>query len=264
MMSDRTGENGLQACGISVNFAGLRVLRNVDLVVRPGDIVGLIGPNGAGKTTLVNVLTGFLVPSAGEVRLDGHSLDVRGADRFRRRGIARTFQGGRLFRELSVLDNVAAAAIGLGASRGAAAAEAMRVLERLGLADLARTTAGALPYTDERRVGIARAIVGRPGYLLLDEPAAGMSEHEANDLRDLIRRVVADIGCGVLLIEHNVRLVLAACAHIVVLDSGEVIESGDALVIQHSERVRHAYMGTATDTHAGVESYELEGEEAAA
>ncbi len=254
---------GLQARGVSVSFAGLRALAGIDLTVRPGQIVGLIGPNGAGKTTLVNVLTGFIAPTGGEVRLDGRPVDARGADGFRRCGIARTFQGGRLFRELNVLDNVAATGIGLGMSRGAASAEAMRILERLGLAHAARTVAGTLPYTDERRVGIARALVGRPRYLLLDEPAAGMSEHEAADLRTLIRGIAADIDCGVLLIEHNVRLVLATCAHVVVLDTGEVIEAGGPHRIQHSERVRHAYMGTAAQTCAGIESYELEGEEAA-
>ncbi len=262
MSTPRTAAPGLQARAISVAFSGVKAVSNVDLAVRPGQVVGLIGPNGAGKTTLVNALTGFVTPSSGAILLDGEPLGRLGADRFRHAGIARTFQGGRLFRALTVLANVAAAGVGLGMSRRAATDSALALLDRMGLATLAERTAGTLAYTDERRVGIARAVLGRPRYLLLDEPAAGMSEHEARELRRLIEQVVADIGCGVLLIEHNVRLVLATCEHIVVLDSGEVIESGDPHAIQHSERVRHAYMGTAADTHAGIESYELENEEA--
>jgi branched-chain amino acid transport system ATP-binding protein len=257
MSAAPTVGRGLQACGISVAFAGLRALSGVDLTVAPATIVGLIGPNGAGKTTLVNVLTGFQAPSAGQVCLDGDALVGLSADRFRRRGIARTFQGGRLFRELSVLDNLEISGVGLGGSRRAARTEAWRVLEALGLAALAGRPAGSLPYTDERRVAIARAVIGRPRYLLLDEPAAGMSEHEATDLRDLIVRLVEELGCGVLLIEHNVRMVLATCSHIVVLDSGEVIESGDPQAIAGSERVRHAYMGTAGEVDSSVEEEAL-------
>ena len=267
MQSPSHASGALVARGISVAFSGVRAVSGVDLTLSPGRIVGLIGPNGAGKTTLVNVLTGFVRPSAGAIELDGRplgALRALGADQFRRAGIARTFQGGRLFRELSVLDNVAAAGIGLGLSRREATRQALELLASLGLRALAERRAGTLAYTDERRVGIARAVLGAPRYLLLDEPAAGMSDHEARELRQLIEQVVAQVGCGVLLIEHNVRLVLATCAHIVVLDSGEVIEAGDATAIQHSERVRHAYMGTAADTHAGIESYELEHEEVGA
>lgn len=255
-----TAREGLQARAVSVAFAGLRALTNVDLCVPPATIVGLIGPNGAGKTTMVNVLTGFQKHTGGDIRLDGEALASLSAVDFRRRGVARTFQGGRLFRDLSVLDNLEVSGVGLGQSRRAARAEALQVLDWMGLGALAYRPAGALPYTDERRIAIARAIVGRPRYLLLDEPAAGMSEHESGDLRELIVRVVRELGCGVLLIEHNVRMVLATCSHIVVLDSGEVIESGDAQAIHRSERVRHAYMGTAADVHAGVEAAELEAE----
>ncbi|MEJ8813996.1 ATP-binding cassette domain-containing protein [Variovorax ureilyticus] len=254
---------GLQACGIDVAFAGLRALNAVDLRVPPATIVGLIGPNGAGKTTMVNILTGFQAPSDGEVRLDGKSLAGVSAVDFRRRGIARTFQGGRLFRDLGVLDNLEVTGIGLGLSRRVARVEASQVLEAMGLGALAAQQAGALPYTDERRIAIARAIVGRPRYLLLDEPAAGMSEHEAGELSELIARLVRELGCGVLLIEHNVRMVLDTCSHIVVLDSGQVIESGDPRTVSQSERVRHAYMGTTADVHGGVESVEREREVAA-
>lgn len=238
----------LKAEDVSVTFSGIRALKDVTLSLERGRVLGLIGPNGAGKTTMVNVLTGFNSPSAGRVLLDEDFLQGLSADVFRRRGVARTFQGGRLFRALSVQDNLEVTGVGLGMSRRRAGEEAKRILHWMGLQHLAGQMAGVLPYTDERRVGIARAVVGSPAFLLLDEPAAGMSEHEAADLRAIIARIVREIGCGVLLIEHNVRLVLSICSRIVVMDSGEVIEQGDPDRIRQSERVRHAYMGTTTET----------------
>ena len=242
----------LHADKVSVAFAGLRALSEVDLTVSPGQIVGLIGPNGAGKTTLVNVLTGFQTPTEGAVRLDGQPLSNLKPHELRRRGIARTFQGGRLFRDLPVIDNLEVTGVGLGLSRAAAIAEATAMLDWVGIAPLANRIAGTLPYTDERRVAIGRALMGKPSFVLLDEPAAGMSAQEAQDLSALIRRIAGEMGCGVLLIEHNVGLVLDLCHHIVVLDSGAVIETGDPAAIRASERVRHAYMGTAADTHLPV------------
>ena len=242
----------LHADKVSVAFAGLRALSEVDLTVSPGQIVGLIGPNGAGKTTLVNVLTGFQTPTEGAVRLDGQPLSNLKPHELRRRGIARTFQGGRLFRDLPVIDNLEVTGVGLGLSRAAAIAEATAMLDWVGIAPLAGRIAGTLPYTDERRVAIGRALMGKPAFVLLDEPAAGMSAAEAQDLSALIRRIAGEMGCGVLLIEHNVGLVLDLCHHIVVLDSGAVIETGDPTAIRASERVRHAYMGTAADTHLPV------------
>ncbi|NEY88990.1 ABC transporter ATP-binding protein [Tabrizicola oligotrophica] len=242
----------LHADKVSVAFAGLRALSEVDLTVSPGQIVGLIGPNGAGKTTLVNVLTGFQAPTEGAVRLDGQPLSNLKPHELRRRGIARTFQGGRLFRDLPVIDNLEVTGVGLGQSRAAAIAEATAMLEWVGIAPLGDRIAGTLPYTDERRVAIGRALMGKPSFVLLDEPAAGMSAQEAAELADLIRRIAGEMGCGVLLIEHNVGLVLDLCHHIVVLDSGAVIETGGPAAIRASERVRHAYMGTAADSHLPV------------
>lgn len=242
----------LHADKVSVAFAGLRALSEVDLTVSSGQIVGLIGPNGAGKTTLVNVLTGFQALTTGAVRLDGQPLSNLKPHELRRRGIARTFQGGRLFRDLPVIDNLEVTGVGLGLSRAAAIAEATAMLDWVGIAPLANRIAGTLPYTDERRVAIGRALMGKPAFVLLDEPAAGMSTAEAQDLSTLIRRIAGEMGCGVLLIEHNVGLVLDLCHHIVVLDSGAVIETGDPTAIRASERVRHAYMGTAADTHLPV------------
>ncbi|WP_416356862.1 ABC transporter ATP-binding protein [Aureimonas phyllosphaerae] len=247
----------LRADSVSVAFAGLKALSAVDLEIVPGRITGLIGPNGAGKTTLVNVLTGFQAPTGGAVQLDGASLSGLKPFQVRRRGIARTFQGGRLFRDLPVIDNLEVTGVGLGLSRRQAVAEAEAMLEWMGIAALGSRIAGTLPYTDERRVAIGRALMGRPAFVLLDEPAAGMSGPEASELSALIRRIAADLGCGVLLIEHNVGLVLGLCEHIVVLDSGAVIEEGPPAAIRASEKVRHAYMGTAADAPVPVEALEI-------
>jgi branched-chain amino acid transport system ATP-binding protein len=237
----------LSSAGVSVSFEGLKALSNVTLDIPREKVTGLIGPNGAGKTTLVNVLTGFQKPTAGEVKLDGEDIVGVPPHKVRQKGIARTFQSGRLFSDLSVLDNLEVTGVGLGLARGVAARKADEMLEWIGIAHLAERMAGGLPYTDERRVAIGRALMLEPSYLLLDEPAAGMSADEATELTSLIRRIVAEVKCGVLLIEHNIGLVLNICDHIHVLDSGEVIEVGPPSVIKASEKVRHAYMGTQAD-----------------
>jgi branched-chain amino acid transport system ATP-binding protein len=213
----------------------------------PRRVTGLIGPNGAGKTTFVNVLTGFQQPTIGRVSLDGVDIGQLKPHEIRRRGVARTFQSGRLFRDLPVTENLEVTAVGLGLGRMEAAVRARDMLKWIGLTDRAAHAAGGLHYTDERRIAIARALILNPPYLLLDEPAAGMSLEEAADLATLIRRIVDELGCGVLLIEHNIGLVLDVCQHIIVLDSGEIIESGSPAEIRSSEKVRHAYMGTQKD-----------------
>ena len=232
---------------VGVQFEGLKALSGVTLSVPRGRITGLIGPNGAGKTTLVNVLTGFQSVGTGTVELDGEAINGVPAHKLRRKGVARTFQSGRLFRDLPVVDNLEVTGVGLGQTRRQAIAEAERVMDWLGISHLANIVAGALPYTDERRVAIGRAIMGNPRYLLLDEPAAGMSEHESHELADIIKRIAGELGAGVLLIEHNIGLVLELCQHILVLDSGEIIEAGPPDQIRRSDAVRHAYMGTQHD-----------------
>lgn len=245
----------LAAEAVSVSFEGLAALSEVSLSVPRGRITGLIGPNGAGKTTAVNVLSGFQRASSGRVLLDGEAVGHLKPHALRRRGLARTFQGGRLFGELSVLDNLEVTGVGLGLTRREAARRAVAMLDWMGIAHLAERQAGTLPYTDERRVAIARALMMEPAYLLLDEPAAGMSELEADDLAEIVRRIAREVGCGVLLIEHNVALVLRLCERVTVLDSGRVIEEGPPETIRASEKVRHAYMGTAADVEAsGLEA----------
>ena len=240
-----SGGLDLVARDVSVQFEGLKALSGVTLAVPRERITGLIGPNGAGKTTLINVLTGFQRVGAGTVELQGQVVNGIAAHKLRRKGVARTFQSGRLFRELPVLDNLEVTGVGLGLARREAIAEAERVLEWLSISHLAG--AGALPYTDERRVAIGRAIMCKPSYLLLDEPAAGMSEHESRDLAAVIKRIAGELGVGVLLIEHNIGLVLELCERIFVLDSGEIIEVGPPEQIRDSDAVRHAYMGTQRD-----------------
>ncbi|MGO4871835.1 MAG: ABC transporter ATP-binding protein [Roseiarcus sp.] len=234
----------LIADDVSVSFDGLLALSDVTLEVSRGRVTGLIGPNGAGKTTLVNILTGFQSPGAGRVTLDGREISGVKPHLVRRVGVARTFQSGRLFGDLTVHDNLEVAGVGLGLSRREAGARASEMLAWIGIGHLSERLAVGLPYTDERRVAIGRALMLSPKFLLLDEPAAGMSAEESSELATLIRRIVAEHGCGVLLIEHNIGLVLTLCETIYVLDSGRVIESGAPGAIKASEVVRHAYMGT--------------------
>ncbi len=233
----------LELGSISVAFGGFKALDDVTISLKKAEVVGLIGPNGAGKTTCVNVITGFQEPTSGTVMLDGQSIDGKAPFDIRRRGLARTFQAGRLFTGLDVLDNLAVTGVGLGHSRRASEDEAMRLLTWMGAAHLAELPAAGLPYTDERRVGIARALMFGPDFLLLDEPAAGMSETEADDLAQIIRRIADELQCGVLLIEHNVGLVLSLSKHVYVLDAGKVIEEGDKSAILGSRAVREAYLG---------------------
>jgi branched-chain amino acid transport system ATP-binding protein len=242
-----SGHLDLVARDVCVQFEGLKALAGITLAVPRGRITGLIGPNGAGKTTLINVLTGFQRVGRGTVVLEGETIDGIPAHKLRHKGVARTFQSGRLFRELPVLDNLEVTGVGLGLSRRSAIAEAERVLDWLGISHLATAIAGALAYTDERRVAIGRAIMCNPRYLLLDEPAAGMSEHESHELAAIITRIAGELRVGVLLIEHNIGLVLELCERIFVLDSGEIIEVGPPEQIRNSDAVRHAYMGTQRD-----------------
>ena len=233
----------LAAAALSVRFQGLTALADVDLAVARGEVLGLIGPNGAGKTTLVNCLTGFQAPVSGRVLLDGRDTAGWKPERYRRAGVARTFQSGRLFRSLTVLENVEVTGIGLGFTRVRAARHARETLDWLGIGRIADKVAGTLPYTDERRVGIARALVLRPSFILLDEPAAGMSDAECDELMGFVAAIPKVFRCGVLLIEHNMRIVMGACDRIHVLDGGRTIAEGTPAEIQRDQAVIAAYLG---------------------
>jgi len=236
----------LSAQAVTVRFEGLTALDSVSLDVRPGDLLGLIGPNGAGKTTLVNVLTGFQPPAAGEVEIGGRRAAGWPSHRFARAGVARTFQNGRLFKDCSVSENLEVAALGAGLSARAAAARAADVLAWMDLSASADVRADALPYGEERRIGIARALATAPKWLLLDEPAAGLNDAECDHLMRTVSRIPERFGCGVLLIEHNMRVVMTVCRRIQVIDFGKTIAEGTPAQIQADAGVIRAYLGRAT------------------
>lgn len=234
----------LSAQKISVHFAGVRAIEDVSIVLAPGEILGLVGPNGAGKTTMVNVLSGFQTPHAGHVELNGAAVSSRSSDWIARHGVVRTFQAVRLFRKLTVSENIEAALVALGMGRRAARKKAIEILEYLGIARRADVLCEALNYGDERRVGIARALALRPAFLLLDEPAAGMNVAEAETLSDLIRQIRDDFGCGVLLIEHNMALITRTCESMHVMASGRTIAAGTPSEVFENPLFRSAYLGT--------------------
>ena len=240
-------EERLEAHDISVNFEGLAAVDEVTLSMGRREIFGLIGPNGAGKTTLVNVLTGFQKPTHGKVVLAGVDITGRPPHRIGRRGLARTFQAVRLYPDMAVRENLEAAAIGTGLGRREAARRARAILDWMTFLDKADDHADTLPYGDERRVGIGRALAMAPHFVLLDEPAAGMSDSECDDLMALISRIPQDFGCGVLLIEHNMRVIMGVCDRIHVIDSGRTIGEGSPQEIQTNPAIIRAYLGTRSE-----------------
>jgi branched-chain amino acid transport system ATP-binding protein len=234
----------LEAKDIVVTFGGLTAIDGVSISLERGDVFGLIGPNGAGKTTLVNVLTGFQRPTRGQVYLGGTDITAFPAHRIARQGLARTFQAVRLFRDLLVIENLEAAAVGAGLASREARRRAMHILEWIRFDHKAHHRADSLPYGEERRVGIARALATAPKFVLLDEPAAGLSDAECDDLMGLIAQIPGEFGCGVLLIEHNMRVVMGACQRIHVIDVGRTIAEGTPEAIQRHADVIRAYLGT--------------------
>jgi branched-chain amino acid transport system ATP-binding protein len=234
----------LEAHDLHVHFAGVRAIDGVDLALRTGEILGLIGPNGAGKTTVVNTLSGFQKPTAGMVSIGG--VDVTGwpPHKLARVGLGRSFQGVRVFPNLTVLENVELGGVGVGIRRRVAREYALEILERLGLADKTELQARSLPFGDERRLGIARALAMRPRFLLLDEPGAGLNEVESEELMAVITSIRNDLGCGLLVIEHDMQLIMGVCERIQVLDHGRTIARGDPAEIQADAATVEAYLGT--------------------
>jgi branched-chain amino acid transport system ATP-binding protein len=277
----------LLANKVGVQFGGLRALSGFQLEIRRGDLKGLIGPNGAGKTTAFNALTGVYRPTEGEVRVEGALVNGLLPHQINRRGLARTFQNIRLFKALTALDNVKVACLaktrplfqteGHGSALGKAldaannyydwwralfltpgfvreerevTAEAEQLLGVMGLSHRRDEEARNLPYGEQRRLEIARALGTRPKVLLLDEPAAGMNSTEKVELMGLIRKLRDEFQLGILLIEHDMKLVMGICEHLTVLDHGEVIASGAPEVVRKDRAVIEAYLGDSyLETH---------------
>jgi branched-chain amino acid transport system permease protein len=234
----------LRAEEVCLAFSGLHVLRGVELALLPGEALGLIGPNGAGKTTLVNVLSGYQAPDSGSVFLDGVDVTSWSPARLARAGLGRTFQAALPFAGLTVVESVAVGAMGVGVGRRRAVDVAANVLERLGLSEQAQSPAGLQPPGNQRLLGIARALATGPRYLLLDEPAAGLNDEECRELVAILRAVIQDFGCAILLIEHDMNVVMDLCSQVQVLDDGETVVIGTPEEVQAHPAVVEAYLGT--------------------
>jgi len=246
----RARSEGIVADGVRVSYRGLLALDQIGLSLRPGEILGLIGPNGAGKTTLVNVLSGFARPDAGEVLIGGVGCERESPAARVRLGLARTFQGGRLFGRLTVRENLEAAALGVTRSARQARRRVDDALERMGLSHLAARPAASLPYGEERRISMARALATEPRFLLLDEPAAGLGDRETAELSLTIAAVRDELGCGLLVIEHDMRLIMGLCDRIQVLSEGRTLRVGPPEQIATDPAVQTAYLGASWNGHA--------------
>jgi branched-chain amino acid transport system ATP-binding protein len=248
----------LQVDDVTVRFGGLAALSEVSFAIEEGSVFGLIGPNGAGKSTMFNAITGLRPPTAGAVRFRGETIHHDPPWRVARRGIARTFQNIRLFGSLTVEENVLVARhcrssarlvpslLGLASTRSEERhnrAVAAEVLDALGLGERKQMVASTLPYADQRRLEIARALALQPSLLLLDEPAAGMNTAEKAAFVELIRSLRDRFQLTVCLIEHHVPLVMGVCDRVVVLNFGRTIADGTPLEVRTNAAVIEAYLG---------------------
>lgn len=251
-------QNLLTLNELSISFGGLKAVSDLTFSIHKGSLVGLIGPNGAGKTTVFNMLTGVYLPSSGVLEFAGFSLAGLKPYEISKLGIARTFQNIRLFKNLTVLENVLlgfhkSISYGISATlfetknfekeEKSVREQALGLLEIFQLGSKANEKAGSLPYGEQRKLEIVRALATKPELILLDEPAAGMNHSETHNLMELIAQIRDQFHLTVLLIEHDMKLVMGICEHIVVLDHGTKIAEGSAQEIQNSKKVIEAYLG---------------------
>ena len=248
----------LKADHITIRFGGLTAVSDFYLNLEEGELVGLIGPNGAGKTTVFNMLTGVYKPIKGSIYFNGQEITRKRIDEITALGIARTFQNIRLFTNLSVLDNVMVGChLRLKSSvlnaifylpqysqeESYMREEAEQLLKEVNLEKLKNNLAGGLPYGEQRKLEIARALATRPKLLLLDEPAAGMNPHETKDLMSFIQKIQEKFKLTIILIEHDMKVIMGICKRILVLDYGKTIAEGNPVEIQHNPEVIKAYLG---------------------
>jgi ABC-type branched-subunit amino acid transport system ATPase component len=230
----------LRIDGLGVRFDGVRALDGVGLTLAAGEALGLIGPNGSGKTTLFDAICGLVAPDSGRVLFDGREITGEPAHAIARRGIARTFQGVRLFERMTALDNVRCAQ----PEPGVARSEAEQLLERAGIRQFADALAEDLPPAARRRLELARVLARRPRLLLLDEPAGAMNQAETIEMAQLLRSVHAG-GCAMIVVEHRIELVAEICPRVLALDCGRVVAEGSLDAVLADARVRSAYLGAA-------------------
>jgi branched-chain amino acid transport system ATP-binding protein len=240
----RQQDSTLEIRELSKSFAGLRAVDGVSFSLRTGEILGLIGPNGSGKTTLINVVTGLLPATSGHVLVDGHKTTGRPPHRVAHAGIARTFQTIRLFGELTVAENVEVASVSMGTSRRKAVGVARELLEEMELTEFSDRLAREVPFGHQRKLEIARALATHPKFLLLDEPAAGLNEEESDLLLELLRSIPESKHVGLLIVDHDMRLMMNLCATLHVLNYGKTIAHGTPEQVKSNPEVVSAYLGS--------------------